>query len=46
MSTVLLTMRFQTKGAVPLFVRSTQMRVFVDPDLLQYDGEVTDLRCI
>ena len=27
----------QTNGGVPPFGHSTQLRVFVDPDLLQYD---------
>jgi prolyl-tRNA editing enzyme YbaK/EbsC (Cys-tRNA(Pro) deacylase) len=28
---------FQNNGGVPPFGHSTQLRVFVDPDLLQYD---------
>ena len=27
----------KTNGGVPLFGHSTQLRVFVDPDVLQYD---------
>ena len=41
---------FLTLAGVPPFGHSTQLRVFVDPDLLQYDevwaagGVVTDLK--